>query len=105
VAYSAVRWGGEDAQKVVRPGGGVGAQEEPPRRQVIHSGKALEEPVLVIALTPKLARDERVMPQGRTEHGEALGFGQEGPVTDPYAFRISAKVADVWGFLPSGIPR
>ena len=47
---------GEDAQKVVRAGGGAGAQEEPPRLQVIDGGNALEEPVLVIALTPKLAR-------------------------------------------------
>ena len=95
---------GEDAQKVVRAGGGAGAQEEPPRLQVIDGGNALEEPVLVIALTPKLARDERIMPQGGAEHGEALGFGRESPVTYPYALLISAQVADVWGLLPSGIP-
>ena len=95
---------GEDAQKVVRAGGGAGAQEEPPRLQVIDGGNALEEPVLVIALTPKLARDERIMPQGGAEHGEALGFGRESPVTYPYALLISAQVADVWRLLPSGIP-
>ena len=31
------------------------------------------------------------MPQGGAEHGEALGFGRESPVTYPYALLISAQ--------------
>ena len=90
---------------LVRPGSGAETQEEPRalRLQVIDGGSALEEPVLVIALTPKVARDERVMPQRGAEHGEALGVERESPVTDPYAFLISAKVGDVWGLLFSGV--
>ena len=54
--------GGEDAQKVVSARGGTGTQQEPPCLQVVYTGDALEEPVLVIALAAEMARDERIVP-------------------------------------------
>ena len=65
--------------------------------QVVYTGDALEEPVLVIALAAEMARDERI--ERGSEHIEALGLRREGPAADPDTLFAIAKAADVGGLL------
>ena len=68
-------------QKVVGARGGAEAQQQPRCLEVVDGGDARQEPVLVVALMPELARNERIMSQRGTERCETLRFWRESPVS------------------------
>ena len=87
------------SQKVVCARGGAEAQQQPRCLEVVDGGDARQEPVMVVALMPELARDERIMSQRGAERCETLRFWRESPVSDPDALFTLAKVSDVGGLL------
>ena len=92
------------SQKVVCARGGAEAQQQPRCLEVVDGGDARQEPVMVVALMPELARDERIMSQRGAERCETLRFWRESPVSDPDALFTLAKVSDVGGLLAGGVP-
>ena len=52
--------GRKGSQKVVGARGGAEAQQQPRCLEVVDGGDARQEPVMVVALMPELARDERI---------------------------------------------
>ena len=92
------------SQKVAGARGGAEAQQQPRCLDVVDGGDARQEPVMVVALMPELARDERIMSQRGAERCETLRFWRESPVSDPDALFTLAKVSDVGGLLAGGVP-
>ena len=91
-------------QKVVGARGGAEAQQQPRCLEVVDGGDARQEPVLVVALMPELARDERIMSQRGAERSETLRFWRDSPVSDLDALFTLAKVSDVGELFTGGVP-
>ena len=96
---------GQYAQQVVSSGGCATLEQQPCGLQVIKVRDALQQAVMLSALALEVTGNKIVVAERRSQHGETLTVGWEGPVSDPDRLvSVTSEVGDSRRLLPGSIP-